>query len=183
MTNTKLVRLNNMKKIFLTLVFIIFINQQVFAVTLSEALSQAYKNNPELNAERENIKVSKEDLKISKSEFLPTLSISGSKSQENTTKLTNQSGADISATDTDPLTQTFKIEQNLYQGFGGVAKREKSKINLDIAKAKLQKKEQEIILKAIEAYSGLILANEKLKINESNLSLLERQVETDQVRL
>ena len=183
MINTKLVRLNNMKKIFLTLVFIIFINQQVFAVTLSEALSQAYKNNPELNAERENIKVSKEDLKISKSEFLPTLSISGSKSQENTTKLTNQSGADISATDTDPLTQTFKIEQNLYQGFGGVAKREKSKINLDIAKAKLQKKEQEIILKAIEAYSGLILANEKLKINESNLSLLERQVETDQVRL
>ena len=40
-----------------------------FAVSLSEALLQAYKNNPELNAERENIEVSKQDLKISKSDF------------------------------------------------------------------------------------------------------------------
>ena len=39
------------------------------------------------------------------------------------------------------------------------------------------------MLKAIEAYSGLILANKKLKINQSNLSLLERQVETNRARL
>ena len=45
------------------------------------------------------------------------------------------------------------------------------------------KKEQEVLLKAIEAYSGLILANEKLKINKSNLKLLERQVETNRARL
>ena len=30
-------------------------------------------NNPELNAERENIKVSKEDVKISRSQFLPSV--------------------------------------------------------------------------------------------------------------
>ena len=172
-----------MKKLFLILIFIIFTNQQLFAVTLSEALLQAYKNNPELNAERENIGVSKQDLKISNSEFLPTLTISGTKSQENTNKLTNQAGNDVSTTDTDPVTQTLKIEQNIYQGFGGIAKREKSKINLDMAQAKLKKKEQEIFLKAIKAYSGLILANQKLKINQSNLNLLERQVETDQVML
>ena len=53
-----------MKKIFLTLIFIIIFNQYAFAVTLSEALLKAYKNNLELNAERENIEVSKEDLKI-----------------------------------------------------------------------------------------------------------------------
>ena len=48
---------------------------------------------------------------------------------------------------------------------------------------KLLKKEQEVLLKAIEAYSGLILANKKLKINQSNLNLLERQVETNRARL
>ncbi len=69
------------KKIFL-FVLIILINQTAYAVTLSESLLLAYKNNPELNAERENIKVSKEDLKISKSEFLPTITLSGSKSSE-----------------------------------------------------------------------------------------------------
>ena len=62
-----------MKKIFLTLLFSIFFNQQLFSITLSEALLQTYKNNTELNAERENINISKEDLKISKSEYLPSV--------------------------------------------------------------------------------------------------------------
>ena len=53
-----------MKKILLILFSILFLNQQVFAVNLFEALSEAYKNNTELNAERENINISEEDLKI-----------------------------------------------------------------------------------------------------------------------
>ena len=70
---------------------------------MSEALLQAYINNPELNAERENIQVSKEDLNISRSEFLPTSHIlSGSKSQENTKKLTDRSGANSAITDVEP---------------------------------------------------------------------------------
>ena len=78
-----------MKKKYLILLLSFFLNQNVFAITLSEALLQAYLNNPELNAERENIKVSKEDLNISRSEFLPTVTLSGSRSEENTDKLTD----------------------------------------------------------------------------------------------
>ena len=59
-----------MKKIFLILLSLSLLNQKVFAITLSEALLQAYTNNPELNAERENIKFLKKILNISKSEFL-----------------------------------------------------------------------------------------------------------------
>ena len=172
-----------MKKIFLILLFTLLLNQQAIAVTLSEALLEAYKNNPELNAERENIKVSKEDLNISKSEFLPSVTLSGSKSQENTEKLTNRSGANVSTTDVDPKTQSITIEQTLFQGFAGMADLEKNKIGLDLAKAKLLKVEQETLYKAIDAYSGLIFAKEKLDINQKNINLLERQVETDQARL
>ena len=60
---------------------------------------------------------------------------------------------------------------------------EKSKIGLNLADAKLLKTEQEILYKAVEAYSGLIFANKKFKINQNNVNLLERQVETDQARL
>ena len=63
------------------IISLIFFIPNVFAVTLSEALTQAYKNNPELNAERENLKVSEEELKISKSDYMPSLTISGSKSK------------------------------------------------------------------------------------------------------
>ena len=171
------------KKIFLILLVSVLVNQNTFAVTLSEALLQAYINNPELNAERENIEVSKEDLNISRSEFLPTITLSGSKNQQNTEKLTDRNGANSSFTDVDPKTKSITIEQKLFQGFSGIASMEKSKIGLSLATVKLLKVEQETLYKAIEAYSGLIFANEKLKINNINVILLERQVETDQARL
>ena len=170
------------KKIFLILFSLFFLNKQVFAVTLFEAVTEAYKNNPELNAERENIGVSKEDLKISKSGYLPSVIISGSKSKEDTDKLTNRVGSDVSVNDVNPLTQSITIEQTLID-FGISADVQKNKIGINLANIKLLKKEQEILLKTIEAFSGLILSSEKLKINKSNLNLLERQVETDRARL
>jgi len=171
-----------MKKIILIIISLILFVPKVFAVTLSEALINAYKNNPELNAERENIKVSEEDLNISKGGYLPTLTLSGSKSKENTNTLTNQSGGDASITDVDPLSTSITIEQTLID-FGRNAEHDKNIIGIKLAKAKLLKKEQDILYKAIEAYTGLILANEKFEINKANVNLLERQVETDSIRL
>jgi len=121
-------------------------------------------------------------LKISKGNYLPTITISGSKSQEDTNKLTNRAGTEISVNDVDPFTQSIKIEQTLLD-LGRNADIQKSKIGINLADIKLLKKEQEVLLKAIEAYSGLMLANKKLKINQSNLNLLERQVETNRARL
>ena len=172
-----------MKKNFLIFVLFIFFSGNVFSAPLSEALLQAYNENPVLNAERENIQVSLEEVKISKSQFLPSVTLSGSKSQENTEKQTDSSGANSAFTDVNPKTQSIDIEQKLFQGFAGTASLKKSKIGLTLAQAKLLKTEQEILYQAIEAYTGLIFAEEKLKINQDNVNLLERQVETDQARL
>jgi outer membrane protein len=171
-----------MKKTILILFSVLFLNQQVLAVTLFEALTETYKNNTDLNAERENINISEEDLRISKGNYLPTVTISGSKSQEDTSKLTNRTGVEQSVNDVDPSTQSIKIEQTLID-FGRNADVQKNQIGIRLAVVKLLKKEQEVLLKAIEAYSGLVLANKKLKINQSNLNLLERQVETNRARL
>ena len=142
-----------------------------------------YKNNPELNAQRENISVSKQNLNISKSEFLPSITVSGSKSSEETTKLTDQNGSDARIGDRNPETKSIKIEQKIFQGFGGIADYKKSKIGLVLADAKLLQTEQKTLLKAVEAFSGLIFANEKFSINKRNVSLSERQVETDRIRV
>ena len=171
------------KKLFFISLALSLISQNVFAVDLLQALKQAYTNNPVLNAERENIQVSKEDLNISKSEFLPTVTLSGSKSEEDTKKLTDRTGANSSITDVNPKSQSVVIEQKIFKGFAGIAGLQKSKIGLVLADAKLLKVEQEVLYSASEAYSGLVFANEKLQINETNLNLLERQVETDQARL
>ena len=171
-----------MKKIFLTLFILLFSITKSFSTTLNEALLKAYTNNKELNAERENIKVSKEELKISRSEYLPSANITGSKSQENTNEITDRTGKDTTIEDVNPLTKSIKLEQTLID-FGRSAKYDKSKIGIILAEAKLLKKEQEILYKATEAFTDLILANENLNNNLRNFKLLERQVETDQVRL
>ena len=171
-----------MRKIIISIV-IFFYSTNLFAVTLSDALIQAHKTNPELNAERENSDASKQDLNISKSEFLPSITLSGSKSSQETSKLTNQDGSNASISDVNPETKSVKIEQKIFQGLGGIADYKKNQIGLEIADAKLLKVEQNTIFKAVEAFSGAIFANEKFTIFKRNLNLNERQVEMDQIRL
>ena len=171
-----------MKKVFVISLISFLFNTNLSAVTLSDALLEAYKNNPVLNAERENINISQENLNISKSEFLPTITITGTKSKEDTTRLKNQDRSDATISDVEPLTTSLLIEQTLFDGKARNSDLEKSEIGIDLAKAKILKVEQEILYKAVEAYTGLIFTNRKLKINQSNISLLDRQVETDQAR-
>ena len=155
----------------------------VNSATLSDALKQTYQNNLELKAERKNLEVQKEVLNISKSDFFPTLTLSGTKSFEDTNKLTNQDGTDASITNTNPMTSSVKLEQTLLDGSERGTKYEKSKLGLNLSEAQLIKKEQDVFMKAIEAYTGLILAYEKLSINEENVNLLQRQFEIDNARL
>ena len=171
-----------MKKILILICLTLFGFSKAFAVTLYDALNQTHQNNIQLNAERESLKASEEDVNISKSNYKPSLTLSGSKSQEDTTKLTNQSGGSAAISDVDPLTTSIKLEQTIID-FGRGLELKKSITGLDLAKAKLIKKEQEVLLSAINAYTGLILAREKLDINEKNLNLLNRQVENDKIRL
>ena len=171
-----------MKKILILVSLTVFSFSNAIAVTLYDALNQTYQNNIQLNAERENIKASEEDINISKADYKPTVILSGSKSLENTNKLTNQSGGDATINDVNPFTTSIKLEQTLLD-YGRDLTLEKNITGLDLAKAKLIKKEQDVLHSAIDAYSSLILAREKQNINRKNLDLLRRQVENDKIRL
>ena len=172
-----------MKKIFFYILISVFFNTTILAENLTKALLKAYNKNPKLNAERENLNISKENINISKSDFLPSITLSGSKSKEDTSKLTNKDGSGASITDVDTLTKSLLVEQTLYDGKSRRSDLEKNKIGLKIAQIKLLRVEQEILYQAVEAYTGLVFANKKYIINQSNVDLLKMQVENDQARL
>ena len=140
-----------MKKIFIIIFSILFLFSNSNAETFNAALKKAYDTNPELNAERESLNISEQELKVSRSSYLPTVTLEGAKSQEDTDKLTNRNGSNASITDVDPTTQSITITQTLVD-FGRGAELAKSKIGIEIAKAKLLKKVQDILFKAIDAY-------------------------------
>jgi len=149
---------------------------EIKANTLFDSLHSAYLNNPKLNAERASKRASKEENKGAISEFLPSVTISGYVSEQDNT------GGSASSNFT-PSEQALKIEQKIFQGFGGVANLKKKKYGYEIAEFKLKKIEQEILLSAAEVHADLLLDKKKLNINLINVDLLERQVETDQNRL
>ena len=161
-------------KIILIVIFTLGINESR-ANTLFNSLNSAYLNNPKLNAERANMRASKEEKREAISEFLPTITISGYVSDQDNT------GGSVS--NFKPSEQSMNVEQKIFQGFGGIANFGKKKHGQTLGEFKLKKVEQEILLEAAKAHTGLLLNRKKVNINLMNIDLLERQVETDQNRL
>ena len=167
--------MKNFFKIILILIFIIPNVSQ--AGTLFESLQSAYLNNSKLNAERANMRASKEEKREAISEFLPSVTISGYRKSQDNIK------GNEASTRIKPKEQSILVEQKIFQGFGGVANLQKKRKGQQLGEFKLKKVEQEILLDAAKAHTELLLNKKKVNINLINVDLLERQVETDQNRL
>ena len=170
-------------KFFIIFIFFIFNLNALFAAEFLTYLKNAYKNNPTLNAERENYKAIKENINISRSEFLPSVSISESKSSQQSSNRTNQSGVTLADTNNDTTTQSISIDQKIFQGFQGYNSIKKSKLESKRASLELKNVEQQILLKSAVAYYDLIYKIKNKKFNLANVDLFERQVESDRSRL
>ena len=171
-----------MKFIILFLLFTLNANV-LFAAEFLIYLESAYKNNPALNAERENYKAVQENINISRSEFLPTISVLGSQRSQQNSNRANQFGVALPDTSSDSETQSVSIDQKIFQGFQGYNSIKKSKLESEQAALKLKNTEQKILLESANAYYDLIYKIRNTQFNLANVDLFERQVETDSFRL
>ncbi len=170
-----------MKK--LLIIFLFFFNSVNAENHLEYFISAALKNNLKLNAERKNQKSIKQDINISRSEFLPSISLSGNQSSSQSTNKIDQSGSKLSDSNLDTETTTVSVDQKLFQGFKGYNSLKKSELKFEKANVKLKKVEQETILDTATAYFDLIFNTKNQDFNLSNVNLFERQVESDSARL
>ena len=146
-------------------------------------VESALKNNPKINAERENLKAVKENQNISRSEFLPSLTISGSQTSTETTEIIDQSGTGSGDTKRNTETKKISVDQKLFQGFQGYNNLKKSILEFEKAKNEYKQVEQDTILKSVSSYYDLIFKNKSKNFNLANVDLFERQVESDRSRL
>ena len=165
------------------IVFFFFFNSVYAENHLQFFVDAALKNNLKLNAERKNNKSIKQNVNISRSEFLPTISLSGDQTSSQSTNKTNQSGSNLSDSNLDTETKTVSIDQKIFQGFKGYNALKKSELEVQKANFALKKTEQQTILDAISAYFDLIFKTKNEEFNISNVNLFERQVESDSARL
>ena len=161
----------------------LLINSASAESNLQYFIDEALKNNLKLNAERKNHKSIKQNINISRSEFLPSVSLSGDQSSSQSTNKTNQSGASLSDSNLDSETKTISVDQKIFQGFKGFNSLKKSELEVKQADLKLKQVEQQTILDTVSAYFDFIYKTKSESFNLSNVNLFERQVESDSARL
>ena len=146
-------------------------------------VESALQNNPKINAERENLKAIRQNENISRSEFLPSFTISGSQTSTETSNITDHSGTRSGDTKRNTETKKISVDQKIFQGFQGYNNFKKSRLEFEKAKNEYKQVEQETILSSVSAYYDLIFKNQSKNFNLANVDLFERQVESDRSRL
>jgi len=172
-----------MNKIIIIFTSLFFFSSTQAEESLKFYVEKALKNNFQLNAERKNFEYAKKNKNISRSEFLPSITLSGDQTTSQSTNKINQSGTILGDSSTDAESKTLSVEQKIFSGFKGLNTYKKTALETKKAKLSLKKTEQLTILKAASSYFDLIFKSKNKKFNLSNVSLFERQVESDSARL
>ena len=126
-----------MKKILILLLFIF--SSANAEDNLKFYIETALKNNLKLNAERKNQKSIEQNINISRSEFLPSISLSSNQTSTQPTGKRDHNGASLSDSSLDKETSTVSIDQKIFQGFKGYNSLKKSELEFKQAKFKLIK--------------------------------------------
>ena len=172
-----------MKKIFIIVLSITFFSELNAQEKLKFFIDKSIKNNLQLNAERKKFESVKQNKNISRSEFLPSISISSDKTSVTSTNMTDSSGTSLVDSNLDTENTTISLEQKIFSGFKGVNTFKKSELETQKAKLELKQVEQQTILDTAFAYFDLIYKFKNEKFNILNVNLFERQVESDNARL
>ena len=103
-----------MKKVLIFLSFLIYTNLNADE-NLKFYIKKALENNIKLNAERKSLESSKQSKNISRSEFFPSITLSGDQTSTTSTNRTDQSGANLSDSSLDSESTTISLEQKIFQ--------------------------------------------------------------------
>jgi len=170
-------------KILKQLLFLKIIFFSISGIALSEELFQSlistYINNKELNSQREKSKAVDESLIQSYSILKPSVTGSFSQSDYLNEGQKDETGSSIADTNLQTKKKSIKIEQKILQGIPSILA---SKTDVKISRNELKSVEQNVLLKAVVAYTSVLAAKKRLDITRDNLNLADKQVELDKSR-
>ena len=172
-----------MRKFVSLILFLLLPNSLLAQDNLNFYIEKALVNNLQLNAERKNFESAKQSKNISRSEFLPTITLSGDQTSTTSTNQTNQSGTNLADSNLDSESKKILVEQKIFSGFKGLNTFKKSELETQKANLVLKEVEQQTILNTSSAYFDLIFKSKNEKFNLLNVNLFERQVDSDSARL
>jgi outer membrane protein len=158
------------------------------ADTMRGALTQAYQNNPQLNAQRASVRATDETVPQALSGYRPRISLSASAGEafiDSTSRSTSSTGVvsyprsiGHNAVQTYGATYT----QTLLNGFGTASRTRQAEQQVSAARETLRLTEQTVLLAAATAYMNLIRDAAILTLQRSNVEVLQEQLRQTQDR-
>ena len=167
------------KFFFKIILLILFFQSNAFSEDIFKSLISTYINNKELNSQREKTKATNETLVQSYSVFKPTVTGEVSHNDYLNEGRKDETGASIADSNLQTKKKSIKVEQKILQGIPSVLA---AKTDVKIAKNQLKNVEQNVLLKAVEAYTAVLSSKRKVDITRENLNLSDKQVELDKSR-
>jgi outer membrane protein len=143
---------------------------QAAADTLQDALVKAYQTNPQLLAERANLRAT--DERVSQ--------VNASYSKFHAESKTD--GLPQSLTRTENWDADVTASQTVFAGGRILAQRRQADANVNAGRARLHSTEQSVFLNTIASYMNVVRDESVLKLNEANVTLLRKQLEAAKAR-
>lgn len=152
-----------MKKILL---LTCLLSTPAMADSITDAMTAAYKNNPDLKAKREELKATDELKNQAVSGWRPTLKYNfrADYSHFEPDGLPDEEG--------DALTHSLTLSQPVFDGWRTVKSSKRADKIIESGRANLVSKEQDILLSAAEAYINVARFKDELDLVQKNANIL-----------
>jgi outer membrane protein len=156
--------------------------QPVSADTLLGALSQAYQNNPQINAQRAAVRATDEAVPQALAGYRPRVSATASVTEnylDSRSRTTSGTGSPIySSISGNTLVQTYgaTVTQPIFNGFQTANRTRQAESQVNAARETLRFTEQTVLLQAVTAYMNLIRDTAILDLQRRNVEVLEEQL-------
>lgn len=157
-----------------------FAGQAAHAETLRGALSSAYKFNPEIEAERANLRATDEEVPRAKSGYRPRLEANADVGARRT-KNDLVGGGSTSGT-RHPRGYDVQINQNLFDGFRTTNGVNAAEATVRAGRAALHNTEQTVLLDAVSAYMNVVRDQAIVRLRENNVRVLTSNLRATQDR-
>jgi outer membrane protein len=143
------------------------------ADTIEAALVRAYQNNPQLNAQRAQVRATDENVPQALSGYRPRVAITGSAGYQYTDLLTQQGGTAIHGTQV-PRSVGATVTQTLYNGQQTANRTRGAESQVSAAREGLRVLEQTVLLSAATIYMDYLRDSAIVEVQRSNVRVLEQ---------
>lgn len=159
----------------------------VAAESLFDALTLAYQTNPTLQEQRANLRALDENVVQAKTGLRPTASISADYARQQTyygnlTKTSIFSTAKVRSVEGSSSGATLSVTQPLYTGGRVSSAIDAAQADVLAGRENLRSVEAGVLFNVIQAYVDVRRDQERLKISQDNVAVLQRQLDEAQAR-